>query len=207
MGFLTQLKKSLIPSQKERIEKEVEDKVDAIKNIISKGGTKAELEEAIENMLKPTEFNEAMGCLMDAAISYFAELHRASNEKNEIELKSMSTAKEIYIRVIKNNMEFFGDQCMANFAAARGLKEAYPDLDNSYVRTFAHINDDYIEDGWKIAAWFMAIRDEAESRYGKGGCSREVFDALRKELSDRETINAYFEDFTEADIAYFKCID
>ncbi len=68
MGILSQLRDNF--TQK-RIDKEVNEKVDRIRDLMKNGGSEEELTNAIADLTKPTEFNQAVGALMVVAPVWF----------------------------------------------------------------------------------------------------------------------------------------
>lgn len=208
MGFLTQLKRTLVPSREDRIEREVNEKVDQIQDLAFKGGSDEDWEKAINSLLTPSEFNEMNGAMMRAAEAYVSSLAAQETDMNNPEMtKFKEQAKDSYLLQLKNSIEFFDHKCMFQFTVARAIKDNFSSFEWPVIHTFAQIDEEYFDQGWMVVAWFFALCDEAESRYGEGGCSKNIFQSLKKELSDSKTINKYLATLNQKQIDWFKCID
>jgi hypothetical protein len=175
------------------------------------GGSEEELTNAIADLTKPTEFNEAVGALASLVPVWFAE-KVASKEAEKVYGFSF---EELYLDAGNNIVEFFGNRYMAQFVLAQTLKKETGQtygkaLSWDTVHELAAFDDEYREDGWKIVALCYLTLHEAERRHGEGGCTKKVFDSIFVDeiMSDDnfDKTNEYLESLTDEQCAYYQCL-
>jgi hypothetical protein len=174
------------------------------------GGSKEGLSNAITDLTKPTEFNEAVGALASLVPVWFAT-KVASKEEEKVNGVSI---QELFLDAGNNNVEFFGNRFMAQFIIAQTLRKDSRStfgkaLSWDTIHSFAGFDNEYRVYGWGTVALNYLVLNEAERRHGEGSCTKKVFDNIFDEIKNdgnNEKIADYLNSLTDEQYNYYQCL-